>query len=62
MKYNNKFEDGETVIIKHTGERATVNEWSYTPLLKRYTYSLMEHQGTFFYESELENVGGTGDE
>ncbi|SYX87666.1 protein of unknown function [Paenibacillus alvei] len=21
MKYNNKFEDGETVIIKHTGER-----------------------------------------
>lgn len=61
MKWSNKFEDGETVIIKHTGEQATINEWSYTPLLKRYTYSLKERPGTFFYESELTKVGGTGE-
>jgi hypothetical protein len=56
MKHSNKFEDNQRVKIIETGEEVTVNHWSYATNLGRYTYSIIEHPSTFYFESEL---GGT---
>jgi hypothetical protein len=33
--YQNKFDDGQTVRIKDTGEEVTVKRWSYAPKMVR---------------------------
>lgn len=54
MKYNNKFEDGEKVLI---GDKLfTIKRWSYVSSMKIYTYSVVENPSTFFWEYELSKV------
>lgn len=53
------FEDGEKVQLKETGETVTIDQWSIvrvTKQIQRYTYSLKEKPGTFFYHRELEKL------
>lgn len=53
------FEDGEKVLLKETGKTVTVGQWSIARFpgnIHRYTYSLQEHPGTFFYHRELERL------
>jgi hypothetical protein len=54
MDYNPKFQDGEKVLLD--GEVVTIRRWSYATNLKRYTYSIVEYPGTFFYENELQKL------
>lgn len=54
MEYKNKFSDGQKVRLKESGESVTIKEWNYVPSMKKYTYTLEEYAGTFFFEYELE--------
>ncbi|WP_172455482.1 hypothetical protein [Paenibacillus sp. BIHB 4019] len=54
MEYKNKYQDGQKVRLLFTSEIVTVDEWSYTPSLRSYTYTIIEHPGTFYFERELE--------
>lgn len=54
MTYNNKYQDGQKVMIKETREVVTINRWGYVKKMNRYTYTIMEHPGTFYFENELE--------
>ncbi|MDF0727892.1 hypothetical protein PY093_14540 [Cytobacillus sp. S13-E01] len=53
MKNKNKFNNGETVVVKHTGETVTINQWSYIANMKRYSYTIVENPATFYFEEEL---------
>jgi hypothetical protein len=54
------FEDGETVRIKEQQETVTVKKWSLShgpgKHMVRYTYTMVEYPGTFFFHDELEEV------
>jgi hypothetical protein len=59
LEESEHFEDREKVTLKETGETVTVNKWSITRLpgnIRRYTYTIIEHPGTFFYHRELEKI------
>ena len=51
------YDDGQPVRIKWTGEETRINQWSIfrgPGRFSRYTYTLVGHDGTFFYHGELE--------
>ena len=51
----NRYSNGAIVTIKETGESVTVMKWQYVKNMKRYSYIVKEHPGTFFFEEELES-------
>jgi hypothetical protein len=51
---NNKFQDGEKVLVKEWGVIETVDKWSYVPSMRRFTYTTLENPATFYFESELD--------
>lgn len=51
----NRFNNGQTVNIKETGEEVTILKWQYVKNMKRYSYIVKEHPGTFYFEEELES-------
>ncbi|MFZ7946588.1 MULTISPECIES: hypothetical protein [Bacillaceae] len=53
---NNRYNNGQTVNIKETGETVTILKWQYVKNMKRYSYIVKEHPGTFFFEEELQNL------
>lgn len=52
---NNRYKTGETVSIKGTGEEVTILKSQYVKNMKRYSYIVKEHPGTFFFEEELQS-------
>ncbi|WP_226677758.1 hypothetical protein [Rossellomorea aquimaris] len=50
----NRFSNGSMVTIKETGETVTIMKWQYVKNMKRYSYIVKEHPGTFYFEEELE--------
>ncbi|MBT2758894.1 hypothetical protein AB1K84_17425 [Mesobacillus foraminis] len=50
----NQFQYGESVQIKATGELVTIMKWEYVKNMKRYSYVVKQHPGTFFFEEELQ--------
>ncbi|EKN65322.1 hypothetical protein BABA_21041 [Neobacillus bataviensis LMG 21833] len=53
---NNRYMNGQTVNIKETGEAVTILKWQYVKNMKRYSYIVKEHPGTFFFEEELQDL------
>lgn len=53
---NNLFRNGETVNIKETGETVTITKCQYVKNMKRYSYTIKENPGTFYFEEELEKI------
>ncbi|MDQ1145556.1 hypothetical protein QE429_002383 [Bacillus sp. SORGH_AS 510] len=51
---NNRYSTGQTVNIKETGEMVTILKWQYVKNMKRYSYTVKEHPGTFYFEEELQ--------
>lgn len=51
---NNRFNSGQTVKLKDTGEEVTILKWQYVKNMKRYSYIVKEHPGTFYFEEELQ--------
>jgi len=51
---NNRFNSGQTVKLKDTGEEVTIVKWQYVKNMKRYSYIVKEHPGTFFFEEEFQ--------
>ncbi|BCB03084.1 hypothetical protein [Bacillus sp. KH172YL63] len=49
----NRFDIGSVVTIKETGETVTVSKYQYVKNMKRYSYIVKEHPGTFYFEEEL---------
>ncbi|MGR3763588.1 hypothetical protein [Rossellomorea sp. NS-SX7] len=47
------FSNGSAVTIKETGETVTILKSQYVKNMKRYSYIVKEHPGTFFFEEEL---------
>ncbi|WP_168733855.1 hypothetical protein [Metabacillus sediminilitoris] len=56
MKNKNKFKENEKVCLKATGETVTINKCSYVANMKRYSYTLKEHQNTFYFEEEMDSI------
>lgn len=57
MKYsNNRFNIGQTVHIKETGEVVTILKWQYVKNMKRYSYTVKENPSTFYFEEELQGI------
>ncbi|MBO0962076.1 hypothetical protein J1P26_20425 [Neobacillus sp. MM2021_6] len=52
---NNRYMNGQTVNIKETGEAVTILKWQYVKNMKRYSYIVKEHPGTFYFEEELQD-------
>jgi len=52
---NNRYNNGQTVNIKATGEVVTILKWQYVKNMKRYSYIVKEHPGTFYFEEELQD-------
>lgn len=52
---NNRYNSGQTVNIIETGEVVTILKWQYVKNMKRYSYIVKEHPGTFFFEEELQD-------
>lgn len=52
---NNRYKIGQIVNIKETGEEVTIVKSQYVKNMKRYSYIVKEHPGTFFFEEELQN-------
>ncbi|MEK4185645.1 hypothetical protein [Paenibacillus sp. FSL L8-0494] len=53
------FDDGEKVRLKETGENVTIHRWSITRgpgKIQRYTYTIIEKPGTFYFHSEIEAI------
>jgi hypothetical protein len=48
------FNNGATVYIKETGQEVTIIKSQYVKNMKRFSYIVKEHPGTFFFEEELE--------
>ncbi|MGG1679132.1 hypothetical protein ACIFOT_25915 [Neobacillus sp. NRS-1170] len=53
---NNRFNNGQAVNIKETGEVVTILKWQYVKNMKRFSYTVKEHPGTFYFEEELKNI------
>jgi len=53
---NNRFNTGQSVNIKETGEVVTILKWQYVKNMKRYSYTIKENPSTFYFEEELENL------
>ncbi|HJV30788.1 MAG TPA: hypothetical protein VJ558_01250 [Bacillales bacterium] len=53
MTNKTKFQDGEKVILKETGETVTINKSSYVKNMKRYSYTIKEHPSMFYFEEEI---------
>ncbi|MDN3018711.1 hypothetical protein PH210_21215 [Paenibacillus sp. BSR1-1] len=53
---NNRFNNGQTVNIKDTGEVVTILKWQYVKNMKRFSYIVKEYPGTFYFEEELKNI------
>jgi hypothetical protein len=51
----NRFSNGQTVSIKETGEEVTILKWQYVKNMKRYSYTVKERPGTFYFEEELQS-------
>lgn len=52
-----KFEDGQTVRIKETGEVVTISHWFvYKNIKGSVQYKINEYPGTWFSQSELEAI------
>lgn len=51
---NNRFNSGQTAKLKDTGEEVTILKWQYVKNMKRYSYIVKEHPGTFYFEEELQ--------
>ncbi|WP_171910675.1 hypothetical protein [Rossellomorea aquimaris] len=47
------FPNGSLATIKETGETVTILKSQYVKNMKRYSYIVKEHPGTFFFEEEL---------
>ncbi|MCY9737499.1 hypothetical protein M5X17_27740 [Paenibacillus alvei] len=56
MNFKNKYQDEEEVVIKETGRIVKVKTWSYIPRFNQYAYELYEHNGTFYWEYELDQI------
>ncbi|WML44440.1 hypothetical protein [Neobacillus sp. PS3-40] len=56
MNNKNKFQDGDKVIIKDTGETVTIKKSSYVRNMKRYSYTIKEHPSMFFFEEEIREI------
>lgn len=54
-KSNNRYNSGQIVNIKETGEAVTILKWQYVNNMKRYSYIVKEHPGTFYFEEELQD-------
>jgi hypothetical protein len=55
LKYsNNIFNDGEVVKILKTGELVTISKSQYVKHMKKYSYKVVEHPSTFYFEEELQ--------
>ncbi|WHY75575.1 hypothetical protein QNH20_15715 [Neobacillus sp. WH10] len=52
---NNRYNNGQTVNIIETGEVVTILKWQYVKNMKRYSYIVKEHPGTFYFEEELKD-------
>jgi hypothetical protein len=52
---NNRYKNGQSVNIKETGELVTILKWQYVKNMKRYSYIVKEHPGTFYFEEELKD-------
>lgn len=53
MKQNNKFVQGEKVLISSTGETVTINKISYIQHMKKFSYTISEKPATFYFEEEI---------
>jgi hypothetical protein len=53
---NNRFNTGQSVHIKETGEIVTILKWQYVKNMKRYSYTVKENPSTFYFEEELDNI------
>lgn len=51
MIFTPKFQDGEKVLLY--GEVVTIKEWGYASNMKRYTYTIVENPGYFYFEGEI---------
>jgi hypothetical protein len=51
----NIYNNGDTVVIKETGETVTIMKWQYVKNMKRYSYIIEEHPETFYFEEELQS-------
>jgi hypothetical protein len=52
---NNRYNSGQSVNIIETGEVVTILKWQYVKNMKRYSYIVKEHPGTFYFEEELQD-------
>ncbi|MBM7586570.1 hypothetical protein JOC86_003122 [Bacillus pakistanensis] len=48
------FNNGAKAYIKETGQEVTILKSQYVKNMKRFSYIVKEHPGTFFFEEELE--------
>ena len=51
---NNLFNDGEVVRVQKTGELVTISKSQYVKHMKKYSYKVIEHPSTFYFEEELQ--------
>ncbi|WP_257349286.1 hypothetical protein [Pseudalkalibacillus decolorationis] len=51
----NLYNNGDIVKIHKTGESVTILKWQYVEHMKRYSYIVQEHPGTFYFEEEFQN-------
>lgn len=55
-KGKNKFQKGEKVILKDTGEKVTINKSAYVANMKRFSYTIKEHPQSFYFEEEIQGL------
>lgn len=53
MADKNKYNTGETVKLKATGELVQISKWQYVKTMKKYSYTVKEHPSTFYFEDEF---------
>lgn len=53
MAGKSKYDIGEIVRIKTTGEFVTITKSQYVKNMKRYSYTIKEHSSTFYFEDEF---------
>ena len=50
------YKEGEVVKVRKTGELVTISKTQYVKHMKKYSYIVVEHPSTFYFEEEFENV------
>ncbi|MFD0051315.1 hypothetical protein ACFVHQ_18685 [Actinomycetes bacterium NPDC127524] len=53
MAVKNKYQTGEKVKLKTSGETVTINKWQYVANMKKYSYTIKENPTTFYFEDEF---------